>query len=67
MSELTGIRVKAEESDLLTLTGSDREAAMQGLTAGDELPFVIVSGTLACCGGFEMEEIAEAVRHAALP
>ena len=66
MSEMTGITVRVEEADLLTLMGSDRDAAMDGLATGSGFPFVIVGGALACSDGFEMERIAEAVREAAL-
>lgn len=66
VNEMTGLTVRVEEADLLTLTGSEREAAMQGLTTGSGFPFVIVGGALACCGDYAMERIAEAVKTASL-
>jgi hypothetical protein len=61
---MTGISVRVEEAELLALTGSDRDAATQGLLAGSEFPFVLVDGILACCGSFSSDGIAEAVRVA---
>ena len=61
---MTGIAVSVEEADLMTLTGADRDAAFEGLTAGGEFPFVIVNGVLACVGSLDTERIADAVRSA---
>ena len=65
MHELTGTAVRVQETDLLSLTGPDREAAIEGLTTGGDFPLVIVSGVLACQGGFNLDRIADAVRTAA--
>jgi hypothetical protein len=67
IQENTGVSVAAEEADLLTLAGSDREAAIAGLTTGREFPFVIVEGVLACSGDFDLELIGEVVRSASMP
>lgn len=57
--------LRVEETDLWSLTGADREAAMAGLTSSRELPFVIVEGVLACAGDFDVQRIEDAVRSAA--
>ncbi len=61
---MTGIAVSVEEADLMTLTGADRDAAFEGLTASGEFPFVIVDGALACSGSLDIGRIADAVKNA---
>jgi len=55
--------VRFEEADLYGLSGSERDVAMDALSAGKELPFVIVGETLACSGELDIVAITEVVQR----
>lgn len=59
MNETSAVAIRFEEADLLGLVGPEREAAMDALAVGKELPFAIVGGIVVCTGELDILAIAE--------
>lgn len=56
--------IRFEEVDLYMLAGEEKDAALDALATGAELPFVIVDGKVACAGPLDAEPVSDAVRLA---
>lgn len=62
MKERLGLDVRVEEADLFGLLGAERDAAVDALTAGLEMPFVLFADKVVCVGDLDMDRIADALR-----
>jgi hypothetical protein len=54
-----------ENTDLYSLEGSERDAALDAVVAGEPSPFVLMSGRLVCTGAVDVVAVLEALlaRH----
>lgn len=47
--------------DLYSLTGSERDAALDAIVTGQPSPFVLIEGRLVCTGGVELDAVLAAL------
>lgn len=58
-----GIAAEVRVSDIYTLEGAERHAALDAVVAEHAgFPMVIVDGCVACHGGIDVDAVMEAVR-----
>jgi hypothetical protein len=60
-TEGVGHEVRIEEADLYALVGSERDAAIDALVAGRDLPIIIVAGEVSCAGDLDVARILDAL------
>jgi hypothetical protein len=51
-------------TDLYSLEGTERDEAIDAVVAGEESPFVLIDGHLACTGGLDLDAILGALQAA---
>ena len=62
MKMLTGRDVRLKEVGLYELIGAERDAVLDALTSGEELPYVLVADKVVCTGGFNLARIADSLQ-----
>jgi hypothetical protein len=62
LNRVVDTSVRVEGVDLLGLVGLEREAAIDALAAGSELPLVIVGGTVVCAGEIDITAIGRLLK-----
>lgn len=55
--------VVVAETSLYHLAGAERDAAIDALVGGAELPLVLVGDRVACTGSFDLDAIHAAIRE----
>ncbi|PKQ17008.1 MAG: hypothetical protein CVT67_02370 [Actinobacteria bacterium HGW-Actinobacteria-7] len=61
LKDRVGYEILFEEADLWGLVGAEREAAIDALAAGHELPFVLVADHVVATGQLDAEKIEVAL------
>ena len=53
--------VSVDEVDLYSLTGAERDAALDALVAGEPSPLVLIDGRLVCSGSIALPDVLAAL------
>jgi len=61
VAEHIGDAVSVCEVDLYSLTGADRDAALDAVVAGTPSPYVLIGGRLVCSGAIDSAAILAAL------
>jgi len=61
LAEQIGDGVSVREVDLYSLTGADRDAALDAVVAGIPSPYVLIDGRLVCAGAIDSAAILGAL------
>jgi len=61
LAEQVGDTASVCEVDLYSLTGADRDAALDAVVAGIPSPYVLISGRLVCAGAIDSVAILGAL------
>ena len=64
MRERFAFDVRFEEEDLYGLAGGARDSAIDAITAGLDMPYVLVADKVICAGDLDIDRIADALRNA---
>ena len=64
MKERFALDVRFEEVDLYGLLGGERDAALDAITTGREMPLLIAADQVVCAGNLDIDRIADALRDA---
>jgi len=64
LKERFALDVRFEEVDLYGLLGGERDAAIDAIAAGLEMPLAIVADKVICEGDLDIDRIADALRDA---
>ena len=64
MREHFAFDVHFEQADLFGLIGGERDAAIDAITAGLEMPYVLIGDEVVCAGDLDADRIAAALRGA---
>ncbi len=64
MRERFAFDVRFEEVDLYGLAGGARDSAIDAITAGLDMPYVLVADKVICSGDLDIDRIADALRNA---
>ena len=64
MKERFAFDVRFEEVDLYGLVGGERDSAIDAITAGLDMPYVLVADMVVCAGDLDIDRIADALRNA---
>ena len=56
-----GIGFAVLDTDLYSLAGAERDAALDALGAGEPSPFVLLGGRLVCAGSVEVSAVLDAL------
>lgn len=62
MKDRFALDVCFEVADLYGLVAGERDAAIHAITAGRDMPYVLVADTVVCAGDLDVDRIAEALR-----
>ena len=54
-------RYRVLDTDLYSLEGAERDAALDAVVAGEPSPFVLLDGRLVCTGAVELEAVLVAL------
>lgn len=63
MNERAAQPVLVVETSLYHLAGAERDAAIDALVGGAELPLVLVGDRVACTGSFDLDAVHAAIRE----
>jgi len=61
LTERMGTGFLVRDTDLYSLQGAERDAALDALGAGEPSPFVLLDGRLVCAGAVEVSAVLEAI------
>ena len=61
VTERFGTGVAVNDTDLYSLAGAERDAALDALGAGEPSPFVLLGGRLVCAGSVEVSAVLDAL------
>lgn len=61
MRKLVDADFRFEETDVFRIDGFERDAVLEALAAGEELPIAVLGGRVCCSGGLDAEAIAAAL------
>lgn len=64
MKERFAVDVRFEEVDLYGLVDGERDAAIDAITSGLEMPLVIVADKVVYAGNLDVDRIADALQSA---
>jgi hypothetical protein len=64
LRERFAFEVRFEEVDLYGLVAAERDSAIDAITAGLDMPYVLVADKVICAGDLEIDRIADALRNA---
>lgn len=62
--ERFALDVRFEQADLYGLVGGERDSAIDAITAGLDMPLVLVTDKVICAGDLDIDRIADELRNA---